>query len=37
MKSLSVMDFVYVITWLRKDLEAIQQAINAAVMPADED
>lgn len=31
------MDFVYVITWLRKDLEAIQQAINAAVMPADED
>lgn len=37
MKSLSVMDFVYVITWLRKDLEAIQRALNAAVMPADED
>lgn len=35
MKSLSVMDFVYVITWLRKDLEAIQQAINAGVMPVD--
>lgn len=37
MKSLSVMDFVCVIVWLRKDLDTIKRAINAAVMPADED
>lgn len=37
MKSLSVMDFVCVIVWLRKDLDTIKRALNAAVMPADED
>lgn len=36
MKSLSVMDFVCVITWLRKDLDTIQQALNAGAMTADE-
>lgn len=37
MKSLSVIDFVCVIVWLRKDLDTIKRALNAAVMPADED
>lgn len=37
MKSLSVMDFVCVIVWLRKDLDTIKRALNSAVMPADED
>lgn len=36
-KSLSVMDFVHVIVWMRRDLDTLQKVLNAAVMPADED
>lgn len=31
MNSLSVMDFVRVIVWLRRDLDTVQQAIGAVI------
>lgn len=37
MKSLSVMDFVRVVVWMRRDLDTLQKALNAGRMIDDED
>ena len=36
-KSLSVMDFVHVIVWMRRDLDTLQKVLNAGRMIDDED